>query len=370
MKNIFISFIVILVTAFKLEALDTKASHAILLDYDTNTVLYEKNADVKMAPSSMSKLMTIYIVFEKLKNGSLSLNQEFPVNETAWRQTGSKMFLNHNQRVKLEDLLRGIIVQSGNDATVAIAEGIMGSEEYFVREMNLKATELGLKNSHFANSNGMPNSGHYMSSRDLAKLSSYIIRDFPEYYHYFNEKEFTYNKIKQQNRNDLLGIYKEVDGIKTGHADKAGYGIAASASNGKRRVIAVVNGFKSAKERAIETEFLLKYGLNYFENIVLAKNGEVISKIDTVYGSKDQADIGSNQDIIITLPKEDLKKLKLKINYESPLSTPIKKGQEAGSLQLLLNENIIEEKKLFVLDDVSKLSFFGRIFYNIKKLFE
>ncbi|MBN9543690.1 MAG: D-alanyl-D-alanine carboxypeptidase, partial [Alphaproteobacteria bacterium] len=234
-----------IIFSFNAFALETKAPHAILVDYDTDTVIFEKEADVPTVPSSMSKLMTVYVIFDKLKKGELKLNERFLVSENAWRKQGSKMFLHVGSSVTLEDLIKGIIIQSGNDACITAAEGIAGTEEEFVNILNEKAKELGLTNSHFVNSTGWPDDNHKMSMRDLSILSKHLINDFPEYYSYFAEREFVYNNIKQQNRNLSLNRFNGVDGLKTGHTDAGGYGIAMSAQQKNRRLIVVVNGLSS-----------------------------------------------------------------------------------------------------------------------------
>ncbi|MEK9848811.1 MAG: D-alanyl-D-alanine carboxypeptidase family protein, partial [Rhodospirillaceae bacterium] len=234
------------------QTLETKARHALMIDMETNAVILEKAADEPMPPASMSKLMTIYMVFEKLKAGKLNLKDRFIVSEKAWRKGGSKMFVRVNRRVSVKDLLRGIIIQSGNDACIVIAEGLAGSEEAFAEEMNGKAAEIGLKNSQFKNATGWPAEGHYMSARDLATLSSKLIKDFPDYYPMFAEKSFRYSKIKQGNRNPLLYRRGGADGLKTGHTEASGYGLTASAQREGRRLLLVVNGLNSSRERASE----------------------------------------------------------------------------------------------------------------------
>lgn len=266
------------------DALETKAKNAVLMDFDTGEFFFEKNADVPMPPASMSKLMTAYLIFERLKNGQLSPDDVFVVSENAWRKGGAKtgsstMFLKVNQQVKVKDLLRGIIVQSGNDACIVAAENIAGSEADFADLANQKAKELGLTNSHFANATGWPNPKHKMSAKDLATLAYRIIRDFPEYYGIYSEQSFTFNKITQENRNPLLFKMPGVaDGIKTGHTSVSGYGLTGSAKKNGRRLIMVVNGLKTMKERGEESVRLINWGFREFDNYaVLKKDVKVVS---------------------------------------------------------------------------------------------
>ncbi|HEY8189199.1 MAG TPA: D-alanyl-D-alanine carboxypeptidase family protein, partial [Micavibrio sp.] len=241
------------------ETMETPAKQAIMLDFDTGAILMEKNADERMTPSSMSKEMTMYMVFEALKSGKLTLEQTLPISERAWRMQGSKMFVGINSQVKVEDLVRGVIIQSGNDAAIALAEGVGGTEDNFALMLNKKAEELGMKNSHFMNASGWPDPQHYSTAHDLSILAYRMVHDFPEYYHYYSEKEFTYNNIKQGNRNPLLYRNIGADGIKTGHTDEGGYGLIGSGILDNRRVIFVVNGLSSMQERADESARMLEW---------------------------------------------------------------------------------------------------------------
>ena len=272
-------------------AIETMAREALLVDMDTGAVLLEKNADKPMPPASMSKIMTTYMVFSRLREGKLAMDDTLPVSERAWRRggcvsDGSTMCLKLGERVKVEDLLQGIIVQSGNDASIVIAEGLAGSEEAFASEMNKKAKEIGLKGSVFRNSTGLPEPDHVMTARDLAVLAERTIKDFPEYYHFYSEKEFTYNGIKQGNRNPLL--YKSVgaDGLKTGHTKEAGYGLTASAKQADRRVVLVVAGLPSMAARAEESVRLIDYAFREFENVPLVKAGEQVETASVWLGEE------------------------------------------------------------------------------------
>ncbi len=283
--------------------IDTQARNALILDYETGAVMLDKGADERMAPASMSKIMTAYLVYDALKKGKLSLDDMLPVSEKAWRTQGSKMFVPLGGRVKVEDLIRGMIVQSGNDACIVLAEGLAGSEDAFVDMMNEKAKELGLKDSHFANVDGLPDPNEYMTARDLATLARHLIADFPEYYHYDSEKDFTYNGIKQGNRNPLL--YKDlgVDGMKTGHTEEAGYCLTASAMRDGRRIIMVLAGLPTMKSRGTEGERLLEWAFREFNDYKLVKAGETLDQADVWLGQAAKVPVMAQRDVVVTLPK-------------------------------------------------------------------
>jgi len=359
----------ILLTGFsasaQVQGLETRAKYAILVDDNTNTVLFEKSPDERMTPSSMSKLMTLYVLFDKLKKGAFSIHDSFRVSEKAWRTQGSKTFVALDSHVSIEDLIRGIIIQSGNDACIVVAEGISGSEEVFAHEMNAAAEKLGMKGSHFANSNGLPDPEHYMTVRDLAILAHALIHDFPEYYPYFSEKEYTFNGIHQYNRNLLLARNIGVDGLKTGHTDEGGYGIVASAAREGRRMISVVNGLESEKERADEAEKLLEYGFREFETINFFKAGEVVENAEVWYGREKTVPLVGGNDIALTINKYLKKNISVEVVYSGPIPAPIKKGDHIADLVIKRQgvENIVVP--LFAGNDVEKLSFFGRIIRSI-----
>ena len=349
---------------------DTVADYAALLDYETNTVLFSKKGEEAMIPSSMSKLMSIYIAFHQLKSGAIKLDDEFTVSEKAWRIGGSRMFLEIGSKVKIKDLLNGIIVQSGNDATITLAEGIAGNEEAFVNYMNEAAKELGLKNSHFTNSTGWPDPEHKMSAIDLTKLAARLIKDFPEYYHYFKEQSFTYNKITQSNRNTLLGI-GGVDGLKTGHTEHGGYGITVSAvKNNNRRLIAVVNGLKSNKERSTEAERLLIYGFNNFQYHVFSKAGEVITKIPVWEGTDLFVNAVILEDLIVPFPRNiDREKLITEVEFQNPVIAPIKQGQHIAVLNIKNGTQIIKSVNLYAQTDCAEAGMIKRFWRNLKIIF-
>jgi len=340
---------------------DTIARQALIIDAETDAVLLEKHADERMAPSSMLKLMTLYIIFDMLKRGRLQLKQELPISERAWKMQGSKMFVQIGTQVPVEALLRGVIVQSGNDATVALAEGVAGSEAQFVELMTAKARELGLKDSTFRNSTGWPDPEQRMSSRDLAKLARRLIIDFPEYYPMFNERSFTWNGITQENRNTLLTRVPGGDGLKTGHTEEAGFGIVASAKRGNRRLIMVVNGLPSMKARGEEGERLLEWGFREFDNITLFKAGEVIEEVPVYLGTRPAVPLVGGRDVIVTLPRNWQETMQAKLRYKAPIPAPVLKGQELGRLEISGRGVPNLSLPLLAGADVEKRGMLGRI---------
>ncbi len=342
--------------------IDTKAKNAYILDYDTGAVLFEKNSQEKMPPASMSKLMTIYIVFEALRAGTINLDTTFIVSEKAWKKKGSKMFVEVGKSVSIMDLLKGIIIQSGNDACIVIAEGLSGNEDMFASQMNITAKQLGLNNSNFTNSTGWPDSEHYMSSRDLAELSRRLILDFPEYFYLFSEKTYTYSNIKQSNRNPLLFSYPLSDGLKTGYTEASGFGLTATALKGNKRLILVVNGLNSAKERKKESIRIFDWAFRSFININLFTSNEVVTQADVWLGEKDIVGLVSKESIKITLRKENLKNLTVKTVYESPIPSPIIKDKEYAKIIISDNATVIKEFPLYAKEDIKKAGPIKRIF--------
>jgi D-alanyl-D-alanine carboxypeptidase (penicillin-binding protein 5/6) len=321
-------------TAFAQSAIDTTAQQAIVVDYETGAVLFEKNADEKMPTSSMSKVMTAYMVFDALKKGQISLDNQFLVSEKAWSIQGSKMFVELGNRIKVEDLLRGVIIQSGNDATIVLAEGLSGSEEVFAKNMTAKAHEIGMKNSNFVNASGWPDENHYSTARDLSIMAASLIRNFPEYYELYSEKEFTYHAIKQGNRNPLLYLNIGADGIKTGHTEIAGYGMIGSGVspiNG-RRVILVINGMKDMKERAAESAKLLDWGLKNFENKKLLKENETVGNVTVAMGTVKSVPLVVKDSLAVTIPTAAASNFKVTANYKEPLIAPVKEGDQVGTI--------------------------------------
>lgn len=354
-----------LLPSFATATTDTKASFAIIYDVETKETLFGKNAHDPMKPSSMTKLMTAYIVFEHLKNGILKLDDTFTVSEDAWRKGGSKMFVGVNTLVKIEDLLRGVIIQSGNDACIVLAEGIAGSEADFATLMNKKAAELGLKDSHFKNATGWPDDGHVMSAHDLAILGARIIEDFPEYYHYYSETEFTYQNITQPNRNLLLKRNENIDGLKTGHTAEAGYGITISGKEEGRRLVVVVNGLESEKARADEAERLFRYGIRYFENQTVFEPDQTVELMEVAYGVDSHVPLITKQPITIVVPKLAKDKVKIEVNYKDETAkkifAPLSAGTELATLTISIPDQEIKTYPLYSANDVEALGWFGRI---------
>ncbi len=340
---------------------DTIARQALIIDAETDAVLLEKHADERMAPSSMLKLMTLYIIFDMLKRGRLQLKQELPISERAWKMQGSKMFVQIGTQVPVEALLRGVIVQSGNDATVALAEGVAGSEAQFVELMAAKARELGMKDSTFRNATGWPDPEQRMSSRDLAKLARRLIIDFPEYYPMFNERSFTWNGITQENRNTILTRVPGGDGLKTGHTEEAGFGVVASAKRGNRRLIMVVNGLPSMKARGEEGERLLEWGFREFDNITLFKAGEVIEEVPVYLGTRPGVPLVGGRDVIVTVPRNWQETMQAKLRYKAPIPAPVLKGQELGRLEISGRGVPNLSLPLLAGADVEKRGMLGRI---------
>ncbi|HQS83666.1 MAG TPA: D-alanyl-D-alanine carboxypeptidase family protein [Alphaproteobacteria bacterium] len=346
--------------------LDLTATTIFLMDAQTGEVLFSKNGDVPMSPSSMSKVMTVYMVFEKLKGGSLTLDTTFPVSEKAWRMQGSKMFVDLGSQIRLDDLLRGIVVQSGNDACIVVAEALAGTEDNFARQMTKRAHELGATSSNFTNSTGWEEADHKMTARDIATIALKTIQDFPEYYSYYSEIDFTYNGIKQGNRNPLL--YKNIgcDGLKTGHTDDGGFGLVASAVREGRRLIMVINGCPSMKARSKDAEILMNWGFREFDNVILAKPGQVIEVVPVWMGKTGEVGLYSQEGVVVTLKSLEKDKVKATLFYETPLNAPIIQGAYVGEMRVAQPNG---ETKTFPLQadrTVEELGFFGKLWFKIK----
>jgi len=343
-------------------AIETKARQAILVDATTGTVLLEKDADVLVPPASMTKLMTVYLAFEALKEGRMKMDDLLSVSERAWKMGGSKMFVLVKDQIAVADLLRGIIVQSGNDACVVIAEALSGSEEAFAEKMTEKAREIGLMEATFKNSTGWPAVGHEMSARELAQLSARLIGDFPEYYPIFSEREFTYADIKQANRNPLLFADIGADGLKTGHTEASGYGLTASAVQGNRRLILVLNGMGSIKERSEESKRLLSWGFREFAALDMFKAGDEVEKAEVWTGSAPTVSLVLEQDLTVTIPRGTAKKLKVTAVYDGPITAPISAGQKLGVLRIEMPGDEIPpiERSLVAATGVAKAGLMGR----------
>jgi len=340
------------------QTIATTAKQAIVVDYETGTVLFEKNADERMPTSSMSKVMTMYMVFEALKEGRLKLDGELTVSEKAWRMQGSKTFVDLGTSVKVEDLVRGVVVQSGNDATIVLAEGLGGTEENFAQKMTEKARALGMKDSNFVNASGWPDDNHYSTARDLATLGIAVVRDFPDYYKYYAEKEFIHHNIRQGNRNPLLYQNIGADGIKTGHTEAAGYGLIGSGVRDGRRVVLVVNGMMDEKQRAEESARILDWGLREFENKTLFRAGKPVEQAEVIMGEADVVPLVLESDVMMTIPRGKWREAKVEVAYEGPITAPVKKGQAIGKLTLSIPGLPTVEKPVLAANDVPRLGFF------------
>ena len=345
-------------------AIESIAKTALVIDLSTNEILLEKNSTEKTYPSSMTKMMTALVAFEKIKDGSLSLDQEFLISKKAWKMGGSKMFIEVDKRVSVYDLLLGVVVQSGNDASIAIAEGISGSEEIFAIEMNNLGKKIGLTGSNFTNSSGWPDDNHYTTAEDLAKVAQYTIENHYELYQMYKISDFTYNGIKQDNRNPLLYTFEGSDGFKTGYTKDAGYGLVGSAERGDRRLILVLNGLESSKSRAQESLRLMDWGFNNFQLVDFYKKNEVIQEVDTWLGKEDKVDLVALEDISVSIPKAQLSSAKVTVLVEEPIATPIKIGDQIAKLQISFADKQVDFP-LYSGEDIDQKNFFSRIFSAI-----
>jgi D-alanyl-D-alanine carboxypeptidase (penicillin-binding protein 5/6) len=351
----------------KKDEFQTTAPYAILIEAESGTVLFEKNADKLNPPASMSKLMTIEVVLHTIQDGKLKWDDEMTISENAWRKGGapsggSAMFAALNSRVSVRDLLHGVMIQSGNDACIALAEGIAGSEIAFADLMNKRARELELTQSHFSNATGVHEPDHLVTMRELAKLTQHIIKTYPEAYKIFAEREFTWNKVRQQNRNPLLAMGIGADGLKTGHTKEAGYGLAASAVNNNLRLIMVVNGFKTMKERADESRKLLEWGFRAFESRALFAQGETVGEAKLYGGAQGRVALVSPVAIKLLVPRALNEKLSAKVVYSGPVAAPVQKGQPIGTLKVTRGDNVVLEVPLQAGEDVGSGSLQQRAF--------
>jgi D-alanyl-D-alanine carboxypeptidase (penicillin-binding protein 5/6) len=339
--------------------METVAQWAYIVDFNTGAVLMDKQADAEMPPSSMTKLMTAYIVYSKLKAGTLTLEQTLPVSEHAWRTQGSKMFVELGAQIKVEDLIRGMIIQSGNDACIVLAEGIAGSEEQFVDLMNAEAKKLGLTHSFFRNCTGWPDPQHHMSAHDIATLAKAIIKDFPEYYKYDSEKTFTYHGIVQYNRNPLVqrGM---ADGLKTGHTDAGGYGVVGSALHGNRRVIMVLNGMPSSHDRVEESIRLMGWSFANFENVTLFTANDVVDNAPVYLGTRSSVPLVGGEDLVLTMPKSWRQHARIAIDYDGPIPAPVNRGDVVGKLVVSGQGVPNTEMPLLAGEDVARMGIGGR----------
>ncbi|MDR1236046.1 MAG: D-alanyl-D-alanine carboxypeptidase [Holosporaceae bacterium] len=343
------------------------AEQAISIDCETGECIFEKEGDTKCAPSSMTKLMTLYLVFSALESGRLALDTEFPVSEKAQKMTGSRSFFQAGTMAKVEDLVKSIAVHSGNDACVVIAEGMSGDVSAFVKEMNEKAAEFGLQSTNFENPAGLPHENHFSTVHDIAIISRRIIADFPRHYHYFSEKVFTVNSITQQNRNTLLGNSLKVDGLKTGKTDAGGYGISVSAQNDGKRIIVVVNGCKTAKSRAQDANKLLALAFKEFVPIKVADAGKPVSEVPVLFGIKEQVGICVHENVVVSVPKKYKDSFKVEIKAGDLLEAPVVLGSKVGELTCKYGNFTSRPYDLFACDSIERVNFIQQMIIRIKQ---
>ncbi|MCS3903161.1 D-alanyl-D-alanine carboxypeptidase (penicillin-binding protein 5/6) [Methylohalomonas lacus] len=346
------------------------AQSYLLVDYASGRVIAEKDAAEEVEPASLTKMMTVYVAGEELQEGHIKLDDEVLVSEKAWRMPGSRMFIEVNTRVTVEQLLNGIIIQSGNDASVALAEHISGSEEVFAQLMNQTAQTLGLENTHFTNSTGMPEPGHVTTAQDMAKLSAALIRDYPELYGLHEVKEYTYNDITQPNRNQLLWRDNSVDGIKTGHTEAAGYCLVASAERDDMRLISVVMGANSVQARTSHTKSLLNYGFRFFETRKIADGNQKLGEARIWKGTNEHVNYGLVDDVFVTVPRGDAEELQQTVELKKPLIAPVAAGEPIGTLSLGLGDETLLQQPLVTLQAVEQAGLFSRLLDSVKLMLE
>ncbi len=343
----------------------------LLKDFNSGHVIATQNANMRVEPASLTKIMTAYLTFKAVKNGHLQLTQNLPVSEIAWKVEGSKMFIEPNKPVTVDELLHGMIIVSGNDASIALAEGIASTEALFAGMMNKEAQRLGMKNTHFMNATGLPDPEHYTTAEDLAILAAALIRDFPEdYKRLYSAKEYTYNNIKQPNRNRLLWLDPNVDGMKTGHTESAGYCLISSAKRGSSRRISVVLGAPNDAARATESQKLLNYGFQFFDSTLVYKQGQNINQLRVWKGTENQLASTVANDLYLTLPKGEYANVKAVISSTQPLVAPIKKGQMIGSVKFMLNGKTIDQRPIVAAKAVETAGILGRAWDSIKLLLQ
>jgi D-alanyl-D-alanine carboxypeptidase (penicillin-binding protein 5/6) len=365
---VFSAFFSVTVLAAEAAPAPALASTAYLLrDFNSSKILVQQADGVRIEPASLTKLMTAYLVFKALKNGHLQLTQTLPVSTKAWKVEGSKMFIEPNKPVTVDELLHGMIIQSGNDASISLAEGVASSEELFAQMMNKEAARLGMVKTHFMNATGLPDAQHYTTAYDLSLLATALIRDFPDQYkRLYSIKEYTYNKITQPNRNRLLWLDPYVDGMKTGHTESAGYCLISSAKRGDTRLISVVLGTSSETARAVESQKLLNYGFQFYESHLVYRRNQAINTLKIWKGQESTLATTIADDLYLTLPKGEYARVKVKVSSKQPLIAPINAGQEIGTIQFVLDGKVIDERKLVAARKVEIAGLFGRIWDGIK----
>ena len=347
-------------------ALNVAAKSFVLRDFQSGAILVSQNAEQRVEPASLTKLMTAYLAFKNIQEEKLSGTQVLPVSEKAWKAIGSRMFIDLKIPVTVSELLRGMIIQSGNDASIALAEAIGGAEETFAELMNKEAARLGMKNSHFLNATGLPDPQHYSTAEDLSLLAAAIIRDFPEFYTIYSTREYKYNNITQPNRNRLLWLDPTVDGMKTGHTDSAGWCLVTSAKRGERRLISVVLGAESDTVRTIESQKLLNYGFQFYDSKRIYKQGESIADLEVYKGQEKTLKAGFDHDLFLTLPKSDFEKIKSTLTTTQPLIAPLSKSQQVGTMKLTIDNKMIAEYPVLALDAMPVAGFFRRAWDSMR----
>lgn len=346
------------------------ATGYVLMDYQSGQVVADYNADQRMEPASLTKMMTAYVVSHELQSGHIALTDMVRISEKAWRMPGSRMFIEVGTEVSVEQLLKGLIIQSGNDASVALAEHVAGSEDTFVPLMNAHAKTLGLNGTHFANSTGLPHPEHYTTPHDMARLAAAIIRDYPDHYEWYSEKSYTYNNIAQSNRNLLLFRDDSVDGLKTGHTESAGYCLVASARREEMRLISVVMGTKSEKARAQESQKLLNYGFRFYETHRLYSAGQELKEMRIWKGESESLKLGLSDELYVTVPRGQYKELNASLSVDKTITAPASRGQAFGSVSIRLNDQVVAERPLVALQDVPKGGLMQIIKDNVLLLFQ
>ena len=356
--------------AFAVKAPSVNASGYLLVDVESGQALSENNADARLEPASLTKIMTAHVVFAELKAGRISLEDMVLISEKAWKMPGSRMYIEVNKQVSVEDLLKGLIIQSGNDAAVALAEHVAGSEEAFAELMNKHAAQLGMHGTNFVNASGLPDENHYTSPRDIALVTESTILEYPEYYKWYAEKDFTFNKIKQPNRNRLLWRDESVDGVKTGHTKAAGYCLVSSAKRDGARLIAVVMGTKSDSARIVESRKLLNWGFRFFETRTLFKAGDELKSVRIWKGETDNLSVGAGDDVIIRYPRDMKDQLQARLTISTPLVAPVSKGQQVGTIDITLEDNKLKVVPLIALEEVKEAGLFGWLVDTVLLWFE
>jgi len=369
MKKLFLAFLLsFILFASKLYAIDTKAEQAIVMDFDTNEILFEKNSNIKTPPASMTKIMTVYAAFDRLKNTDLSIENECIVSAKAYKMGGSRTFLEIDDKVSIDELLKGIIIQSGNDASVALAECLAGTEDDFAKLMNVYAKRIGMINTNFLNSSGWPVDNHYSTVYDLALLSNSLIREFPNLYLYFSDKEFTYNDIKQPNRNQLLSSVQGADGLKTGFTRASGWGIAATAKRNDRRITTVINGTNSSRSRLNEASNLINWAFSQTSQKLLVDENQVIVEVDVWLGNKPRVNLVTSKKIVSTLSFDQIQLIKSSLEYKRPIEAPIKKGEVYGKLLIDIDGKPNIEVELIAQENVGTVNPISKVFAAMKYL--